>query len=109
MNDTFVCFEVTTTVENSEDAAKLSRLVVEQRLGACVQVIPCQSTYHWQGRIEEAEEWKVMIKTSVQLLAELEKLLVKHHPYDLPEILALPVYWCNSAYLAWMKNELKRG
>ena len=107
MKNTIQCLEVSTTVESCEDASTLSRLIVEQRLGACVQVMPCQSTYHWQGKIEESSEQKLLVKTLPGLLPELERLLCQHHPYDTPEILAIPVYWCNSDYLAWMKKELK--
>jgi len=101
------CIQVTTTVETREDADNLSRLVLEKRLAACVQVSTCCSSYHWQGAVEQADEFILVMKSHQQLYRQLEKCILDHHPYDTPEILAIPVQYCNSAYLDWMTKELK--
>lgn len=101
------CIQVITTVEAQEDADKLTRLVLEKRLAACIQVSPCSSHYHWQGAIEQSNELKLVMKSYQRLYPELEKLILANHPYDTPEILATLVQSCNSAYLDWMAAELK--
>ncbi len=101
------CFEVTTTVETHGQAEKLSRGILQKRLAACVQIIACQSWYHWQGQLEQAEEFKLLLKTSEEVHAELIEYIEKHHPYDTPEMLTLPVIHANASYLAWLISELK--
>lgn len=101
------CIQVTTTVETQEDADNLTRLVLQKRLAACVQVSSCCSSYHWQGVIEQENELKLVMKSHLKLYPELEKLILANHPYDTPEILATPVQFCNSDYLDWMAGELK--
>ena len=101
------CIQVTTTVEAQEDADNLTRLVLERRLAACVQVSDCYSSYHWQGAIKQDNELKLVMKSHLKLYQELEKLILANHPYDTPEILAIPVQFCNSDYLDWMAGELK--
>lgn len=101
------CIQVITTVAVQEDADKLARLVLTKRLAACVQITPCRSLYHWQGAIEQDNELKLVMKSSVNLLPQLEQIILDHHPYDTPEILATPVQLCNSGYLDWLAGELK--
>ncbi|MBW1750695.1 MAG: divalent-cation tolerance protein CutA [Deltaproteobacteria bacterium] len=102
------CIQVTTTVANQEDADTLTRLVLEKRLAACVQITSCRSSYHWQGAIEQDDELKLVMKSFVQLYPQLEQCILDHHPYDIPEILATPVQFCNSGYLDWLASELKQ-
>ncbi|MBW2329239.1 MAG: divalent-cation tolerance protein CutA [Deltaproteobacteria bacterium] len=102
------CIQVITTVAVQEDADKLARLVLEQRLAACIQITPCRSFYHWQGAIEQDNELKLVMKSSVNLYPQLEKFILDHHPYDTPEILAVPVQFGNSGYLDWLTGELKQ-
>ena len=101
------CIQVTTTVETRKDADNLIRLVLEERLAACIQVSPCSSNYRWQGVVEQADELKLVMKSFHKLYPKLEKLILDNHPYDTPEILATPVQYCNSSYLEWMDDELK--
>ena len=100
--------QVITTVAIQEDADQLAQLALEQRLAACVQVSPCRSTYHWQGEIKQANELRLVMKSHRDLYPELERLIVEHHPYDVPEILATPVQFCNSIYLEWLAKELNK-
>jgi periplasmic divalent cation tolerance protein len=105
--DTFV--QVSTTVEKRQEAERLARLAVEQKLAACVQVIgPIISTYRWQGKIEHEEEWLCLMKTRTGLYEALEKAIRAAHPYDEPEIIALPVVKGSEGYLRWIEQETQQ-
>lgn len=94
---------VLTTVERAEDGARLARLLVEQELAGCVQILPpMTSIYRWQGRVEEASEVLLLIKTTRAVYARLEAALKQHHPYQTPEIIALPIAAGSAEYLAWL-------
>ena len=98
--------QVMTAIGSKEDAQKVANAIVEQRLAACVQVIgPITSTYWWQGAIETAEEWLCLIKTRQDLYERVEQALRESHPYDEPEILALPVLAGSKSYLQWIVSE----
>jgi periplasmic divalent cation tolerance protein len=98
--------QVVTTVASQEDAARIAAELVRRRLAACVQVSgPLSSTYRWQGQVETAREWCCTIKTTSARYAALEQALRELHPYELPEILALPVVAGSPAYLAWLTQE----
>lgn len=87
-------------------AEKLARLLVESRLAACVNVLaPCASVYRWRGAVEEATEVPVLIKTTARRYAELESAVRAHHPYELPEIVAVPLVRGLPGYLAWVAGE----
>lgn len=101
--------QVFTTVENKRDAEKIARVLVEKRLAACVQIVgPVASTYRWKGKIETAEEWLCIIKSRQTLYADLEKAIKEVHPYETPEIIALPVVAGSKDYLEWLSSELKQ-
>ena len=100
--------QVVTTTEREEDAAAIARSLVEERLAACVQVLgPVTSTYRWQGRIETAQEWQCWAKSRRELFDELRQAICRLHPYDVPEILALPILDGNAEYLDWLRGEVK--
>ncbi len=102
--------QVVTTVSTRQDADRLARLAVEARLAACAQVLgPVSSTYHWQGKVESAEEFMVVLKSSAGLQERLRAALAAQHPYDVPEILSFAVMAGNRAYLDWMAAELEGG
>jgi periplasmic divalent cation tolerance protein len=99
--------QVVTTVGSREDADQIARHLVGRRLAGCVQVIgPISSTYWWEGELETEEEWLCLIKSSEDLYAALEEAIRAVHPYDVPEILAVPVYRGSRAYLEWLEGEL---
>ena len=101
--------QVSTTVEKREEAGKLAELAVMKRLAACVQVIgPIKSTYWWQGKVENAEEWLCLMKTRADLYEALEKAIKSAHPYDEPEIIALPVVKGSEGYLRWLDEETQQ-
>lgn len=99
--------QVTTTVATRQDADRLSRLVLAERLAACVQISDCCSLYHWQGAVEQSDEYKLVMKSRPSLYVQLEQCLLENHPYDTPEILAIPVLSVSSGYLKWMQAELQ--
>jgi periplasmic divalent cation tolerance protein len=102
--------QVSTTVEKREDAEKLAALVVGKRLAACVQVLgPVKSTYWWQGKVEDAEEWLCLMKTRQDLYKPLEKAIKSIHSYDEPEIVALPILEGSEGYLRWIEKETSGG
>ncbi len=96
---------VVTTVETRDQAEHLARALVEARLAACVSIgAPVTSVYPWQQKIETAEEIPLLIKTSPQRLEALKSTLAEIHPYDVPEVLALPVADGMPAYFAWAQD-----
>lgn len=94
---------------NTPDAAtagQIARTLVERRLAACVNILaPCQSVYRWQGQVETAQEVPLLIKSCAARYAELEAALRELHPYEVPEIIALPISAGLPAYLAWLHQE----
>jgi periplasmic divalent cation tolerance protein len=99
---------VLTTVANPEEAAKLGRALVEERLAACATLIPgVQSIYRWQGEVESATETLLLIKTGPEQLAALEARLHELHSYEVPEFLVLDVDTASQPYLDWMQASLR--
>lgn len=98
--------QIQTTVESKEDGQKISKTLVEARLAACVQVIgPIHSKYRWQGKVEETDEWLVLIKTRTELYESVEKAVIEIHPYENPEIIAVPIERSSAGYMAWLNDE----
>ena len=99
--------QVMTTLEKKEDAVMISRSILEEKLVACVQIIgPMISAYWWKGKIEEETEWLCLMKSRRDFYDRLEKRIKEIHPYDEPEILAIPVIEGSRGYLEWMDGEL---
>jgi len=91
------------TVATAEDATRIARDLVEQRLAACVNVLPgIVSTYRWQGKIETEGEHLLVIKTRRDRVPALKAALLALHPYEVPELLVLPVEDGLAPYLAWL-------
>ncbi len=100
--------QVQTTTANREDAEQIAATLVDRRLAACVQISgPLESHYRWQGKRETATEWLCTIKTSRRLYPQLEQELRSLHPYDEPEILAVPVVAGSAGYLTWLEQQLE--
>ena len=100
--------QVITTTKKKTDAGKIAKILIEEHLAACVQIIgPISSTYFWEGVIEKSEEWLCIIKTRENLYKDLESIIRKNHSYEVPEILAIPVIDGNEDYLSWMESTLK--
>ncbi len=96
---------VLTTCPDEASAARIAGELLESRLAACVSRQPVRSTYRWQGRIEDEPEVLLLIKTLGTRFADLEMRLKSLHPYDVPEIIALPVAAGSAAYLSWLSAE----
>jgi periplasmic divalent cation tolerance protein len=98
---------VLTTCASAEDADRLSRLLVERRLAACVNAVAgVTSTYRWQGRLQQDQETLLVIKTTEERYATLEQVLREHSTYELPEVLAVSVQSGSPGYLAWLRESV---
>jgi periplasmic divalent cation tolerance protein len=103
MDDTLIVF---TNLPDREAALRLARELVEKRLAACVNVLAeCASVYRWRGAVENAHEVPVLIKTRAARYAEVEAAIRGLHPYELPEIIAVPVVRGFADYLRWVADE----
>jgi periplasmic divalent cation tolerance protein len=101
--DTLLVF---TNLPDETAARELAQLIVEQQLAACVNILaPCRSVYRWQGKVEEATEVPLLIKTTTVRYEALEAAIRQFHPYELPEIVAVPVERGLPAYLHWVASE----
>ena len=101
---------VIATVPDENLAVKVTAALLQQGLAACVHALPAgKSTYRWQGNVETASEITLLIKTRSAHYAELEAVLTRLHPYDVPEILALPVIAGLPAYLNWIMDETAKN
>ena len=98
---------VLTTTGQKSDADRIARTLVDDQLAACVQVIgPIRSTYRWKGKVETTPEWLCLIKTASRLYESLETKLKEIHPYETPEVVALPIVRGSADYLAWLDDAL---
>jgi len=94
---------VLTTAASPDEAARLGRTLVEERLAACVTIVPAaQSIYRWKDQIESTVETLLLLKTEVDRLLALEARLVELHSYETPEFLVLAVEAGSQSYLAWL-------
>ena len=99
---------VLTSLPDGDSARRLARELVEARLAACVQIgAPVESLYHWRGRLETATEVPVAIKTRSAAWPDLERAIRASHPYELPEIVAVPIVDALPDYLAWIDAETR--
>lgn len=97
---------VITNLPDALSAQTLATHLVQERLAACVNILaPARSVYRWQGKLETAEEVPLLIKTVAARYQALETAILAHHPYQLPEILAIPIAQGLPAYLAWLEAE----
>ena len=99
------CCQVTTTLPDQATAERVATRLVEERLAACAQVIgPVRSTYWWAGKIEQADEWYCHLKTTAARLPGLQTRIRELHPYEVPEIIAVPILQGNPDYLKWIQE-----
>jgi periplasmic divalent cation tolerance protein len=99
--------QVLTTVGSAEEAERISTLLVDRRLAACVQVIgPIESRYRWQGKVETEHEWQCLAKTEASRYSEVEAAIREAHSYEEPEILAIPVLAGSPGYLGWISDNV---
>jgi periplasmic divalent cation tolerance protein len=99
---------VLTTCGSQEEADKIAQHLVESRLAACVNVIPrIKSIYRWRGKIESAQEWLLLVKTTADKFAQVRDAIRTLHSYELPECIALAVEDGNAEYLGWITDTVK--
>lgn len=99
--------QISTTTETKEEAQKIARYLVEQKLTACVQISgPIESTYRWKGKVEIATEWLCLIKTRESLFGRVETAIKKLHSYETPEVISVPFVNGSVEYLKWLDDEL---
>jgi periplasmic divalent cation tolerance protein len=98
--------QVTTTTATREDAERIARALVEKRLAACVQIVgPITSIYRWKGKIETTGEWLCLIKGRQEGFGAIERAIRSLHPYETPEIVAVPITAGSQGYLDWLRDE----
>jgi periplasmic divalent cation tolerance protein len=98
---------ILSTASNEEEAVKLAQLILDGHLAACVNIVPrVRSFYRWKGAVESADEWLLLIKSSRALFEEVRALLEKHHSYDVPEAIVLPILDGAPNYLQWIEDNL---
>ncbi|HEV3208201.1 MAG TPA: divalent-cation tolerance protein CutA [Terriglobales bacterium] len=99
---------VLTTAASEEDARKIGRALVDRLLAACVNIIPRAGTiYRWEGEIEEAEEWLLLVKTTRGAFDRVREAIVELHSYDVPECIGFPIEMGSLAYLSWIGDSVK--
>ena len=97
---------VLTNLPDRAAAERLAGALVEKRVAACVNILaPCRSVYRWKGEVQSEEEHPVLIKTTAERYPALEAAIRAAHPYELPEIIAVPIERGLPAYLAWLEAE----
>ncbi len=100
--------QVFTTMDKEEDARRIAGMMVEKRFAACAQILgPVSSIYRWKGKIEEAKEWLCILKSRRSLFQRLVQGIKSVHPYEVPEIVALPIESGSRDYLEWIRSETK--
>ncbi len=99
---------VHTSVSNLSDAKKLSRTLLEEKLIACANILPCSSIYQWQGRVEDSDEVLMILKTDIETYPLLENRLRNLHPYEEPMIVAFAVQNGSKSYLQWISKSLEK-
>ena len=99
---------VLTALGAQRDAEKIASALVEERLAACVNVVPgVVSIYRWKGNVEQEAELILVIKTLSQQVDALKKRLLELHPYDLPEVVVIPIVGGHGAYLEWIAQQVR--
>jgi len=94
------------TTSSYDEARKIASALVDQRKAACVNIVPkVNSLFRWKGKIEEAEESLMVVKTRAELFTDVVSTVKSIHSYEVPEIIALPIIEGNADYLAWLKEE----
>lgn len=98
---------VLTTTTSEDEARKIAEMLIERRLAACVNIIPrIHSVYRWQGKVESAEEFLLIVKTSTGKQDEVQAAIRELHSYELPECISIPIEGGSAEYLTWIADSL---
>ena len=96
-----------TTASSPEESTKIARALVESRLAACVSIVPrIESVYRWEGKIEEAQEYLLLIKTTAEAFPAIRDAIQHLHSYDVPECIALSIEEGNHPFLQWIEESV---
>ncbi len=99
--------QIYTTAAKKNDAEHIAKVLSGKNLSACTQIIgPITSVYQWKGKTEKSKEWLCLIKSTKGNYKKIEKIIKKIHPYELPEIIAVPIIEGSREYFNWMEKEL---
>lgn len=98
--------EITTTFENKEEAEKMAKLLLDERLVSCAQISKIDSLYHWKGKLEKEHEFMLTLKSKSILYKQIEKIIKKNHSYEVPQIVVLPIKNGSKEYLEWIKENI---
>lgn len=98
---------VLVTAGSQQEAEAIATSLVESQLAACVNILPIQSVYTWQGKINQEQEWQLLIKTDLAQFSNLEAKIRELHSYEVPEIIALPILAGSQSYLNWISDSVK--
>jgi periplasmic divalent cation tolerance protein len=96
---------VITTVADDSNGQEIIEVLLAERLAACIQVMPVQSCYHWQGKVNRDTEKLVLIKTKRSLYAKVQEFILANHAYEIPEIIQVPIADGFPGYLSWIAKE----
>lgn len=100
---------ILSTAPNRDEAVAIAEALVAERLAACVQLSPIESWYRWEGKVEQAAEVRLHIKTVESLAGEVERRIAELHSYSVPELIRVPVVGGGGPYLQWVRNEVGQG
>lgn len=95
------------TTATRQEGERIGRALLDERLAACVNMTPVHSAYWWQGRVEEAEETLLVVKTAARLVGEVTARVRALHSYTVPEVIALPIQDGNPEYLRWIDESVR--
>ncbi len=98
---------VLVTVDSQEAAIALANTLVGEGIAACINLFPIESIYRWQGQVQQDNEWQLVIKTSLSRYADLVARIEVLHPYEVPEILVMPILAGSTAYLDWVTAQTR--
>ena len=96
-----------TSIDSKKNAKTLAKIIINNHLAACVNIIPIEeSIYYWEGKLESESEFQLMIKTDIKYKSSIEEIIKINHPYKLPEIIVINIDDGSNEYLNWIKNNL---
>ena len=101
---------VLTTAGSEDEAHKIARHLVDRRLAACVNIVPqVTSVYRWRGKVEEAGEWLLIVKTAASAFSQVRQAIAELHSYGLPECICLTIEDGSAGYLQWIAESVSAG
>jgi periplasmic divalent cation tolerance protein len=103
------CGIIITTAGSEEESEKLARMLLGEKLAACVQIQRIKSHYWWNEKIECADEYLLMIKTRTNLFVEISELICQNHSYETPEIIQIPITDGSQKYFEWIESVVKKS